>query len=61
MKDEVDKLHINKRINVPTSLDNSKTKLDYLGVGKLKIVPVDLEKLSDVVDNEVVKIQNSTH
>ena len=27
----------------------------YLDVGKLKIVPVDLKKLSYVVDNEVVK------
>ena len=42
-------------INVPTSLDNLKTKLDDLDVGKLKNVPVDLKKLSDVEDNEVVK------
>ena len=61
MKAEVDKLHINKLVNVPTSLDNLKTKVDYVGVGKLKIVPVDLKKLRDVVDNEVVKIPNSTH
>ena len=26
-----------------------------IGFGKLKTVPVDLKKLSDVVDNEVVK------
>ena len=30
------KLDINKLTNVPTSLDNMKTKVDYLDVGKLK-------------------------
>ena len=39
---------INKLINVPTSLNNSKTKVDDLDVGKLKTLPVDLKKLSDV-------------
>ena len=38
-----------------------KTKLDNLDVGKLKTVPVDLKKLSDVVDNEVLKTENSAH
>ena len=32
-----------------------KTKVDDFDVGKLKTVSVDLKKLSDVVDNEVVK------
>ena len=32
-----------------------KTKVDYVDVGKLKTVLVDLKKLSDIVDNEVVK------
>ena len=36
-------------------MNNLKTKVDDLDVGKLKTVPVDLKKLSDVVDNEVVK------
>ena len=49
------KLDINKLTNVPTSLDNMKTKVDYLDVRKLKTVLVDLKKLSDIVDNEVVK------
>ena len=53
MKAEVDKLDINKLVNVLTSLNNLKTKLDDLDVGKLKTVPIDLKKLSDVV--EVVK------
>ena len=55
MKAEVNKLDINKLPNVPTSLNNLKTKLDDLDVGKLKTLPVDLKKLSDVVDNEVIK------
>ena len=46
---------MNKLINVPTSFNILKTKVDDLDVGNLKTVPVDLEKLSDVVDNEVVK------
>ena len=37
-------------VNVPTSLNNVKTKVDDLDVGKLKIVPAGLKKLSDVVD-----------
>ena len=42
-------------MNVPISLHNFKTKVDDLDVGKLETVPVDLKKLSDVVDNEVIK------
>ena len=36
-------------------LNDLKTKVKVLDVGKLKSVPLDLTKLSDVVDNEVVK------
>ena len=39
-------------VNIPTSLNNLKTDLD---VGKLKTVPVDLKKLSDIVDNQIIK------
>ena len=55
MKAEVVKLGINKLVNVPTGLNNLKTKVDDLDVGKLENVPVDLKKLSDVVDGEVAK------
>ena len=55
MKAEVDTLHNKKLINISTSLNNLKRKVDGLDVAKLKTVPVDLKKLSDVVDNEVVK------
>ena len=61
LKAEVDKLDINKLVNVPTSLNNLKIKVDDLDVGKLKTAPVELKKLSDVVGNEVIEIQNSTH
>ena len=55
LKVEVDKLDINKHVNVSTSLNNLKTKVDDLDVGKLKTVPIDLKKLSDVADNEVIE------
>ena len=38
-----------------TDLTCLKTKLDILGIDKLKIVPADLSKLSNAVDNDVVK------
>ena len=41
-------------VNVLTSLNNSKTKVDELDVSKLKTVPVDLKKVRDVVDKQVV-------
>ena len=55
LKAEVNKLDINKLTNFSTSLNNLKTKVDDLDLGKLKAVPVDLKKLSDVVGNKVVK------
>ena len=39
LKAEVDKLDINKLINVQTSLNNLKTKVDDLDVNMLKAVP----------------------
>ena len=55
LKAEVNKLDINELINVSTSLNNSKTNVGDLDVGNLKTVPVDLKRLSNVVDNEIVK------
>ena len=52
LKPDVDKLYINKLGNVPTSLNNFKTKVDDLNVGKLK-TSVALKKLNDVVANKV--------
>ena len=42
-------------MNVPTSLNYLKGNVDDLDVDKLKTVPIDLKKLIDVVDNDVVK------
>ena len=44
MKTEVDKLNI-KLLNVPTSLDDLKTKIDDLDLGKVKTVSLDLKKI----------------
>ena len=55
MKAEVWKFDIDKLINVPSGLDSLKSKVDHLDGDKLKTVPVDLKKLSDVVDKDVVK------
>ena len=56
MKAEVDKLDINELVNVLTSLNNLKTKVDDLNAGKSKNVPIIvLKKLSDVIANEVVE------
>ena len=54
-KGEVDKQDINKLTNVPTEFDNLEAKVNDLDIFKLKTVPVDLKKLSDVLDKEVVK------
>ena len=42
-------------LNNPTSFNNLKTEIDDLDVAKLKTVLIDLKKLSDAVDNQVVK------
>ena len=57
MKAEVRKLDINKVVNVPTSLDNLKLKVDNLDVGELKTVPVLLKKYILML----LKTKNSTH
>ena len=40
--------------SLKTNLANSKTEVDKLEIAKLAPVPVDLSKLSDVVNNDVV-------
>ena len=50
LKAEIDKIDINKLVNVPTCFNISKTKVDDLDVK-----PVVFKKLSNVVDNEVGK------
>ena len=55
LKPKVDELDNYKLTNFPTSLNNLETDVDDLDVGRLKTVPVGLKKLSDVVENEIVK------
>ena len=49
-KSEVDALQ-----EVPTGLNSLKSKIDKLDINKIVPVPVDLNKLSDAVRNDVVK------
>ena len=55
MKAGVDEPDIDILINVLSGFNNLKTKVNDLDVGKLKIVTVDLKRLSDLVSEEVVK------
>ena len=54
-KGVVDKLDINKLVNVLTGLDNLKIEVEDLDVDKLKTFPVYLKELGDVVSKQVVK------
>ena len=45
LKYDVYKIDINQLVNVPTSLNILKTKINHLDLGKLKNVPVDLKKI----------------
>ena len=55
MRAEVEKLDITQFVNVPTSLNILKTKVDDLDASKLRTFTVDLKNLSDAFDTEVVK------
>ena len=55
LKSDADKLDINKLKNIPTNSRHLCSKLGKLDVDKLLPVPVDLNKLSDVLKNDVVK------
>ena len=55
MKAEFYKLDVNKLVNVTVSLNNLKTKVDDINVDKLETVSIDLKKISDEVDNEVLE------
>ena len=54
MRAEVDKRDINKLFWI-IGFNNLKTKVNDLDIDKLKDVPVDFKKVSDVVSKEVVK------
>ena len=60
MKAEADKLEINKLVYVATSLNNLKTTGDDIVVDKLKTAPIDLKRLSDVVNRKILETQYLT-
>ena len=55
LKNNLDRLDIDKLKNVPTNISNLKSKVDKLNVDKLVPDSVDLSKLSNVVKNGAVK------
>ena len=62
LKVEVEKLDITKFVNVPTSLNNLKTKVGDLDVGQLNTGPMDLKNLSELkklIQNTKLKIINT--
>ena len=54
MKAEVEKLDINKLVNVSSCLNNSKIKVKDLDADKLRTVLVNSKKLSDIMIKEDV-------
>ena len=60
-KAEVEKLDINKLVNVPTGLNNLKTKVDDLDIGQLKTVSINLKKFDETKKSDGVnkKIHNT--
>ena len=62
MRAEVHNLGIAKFFNVPNSLNNLKTGVDDIAVGKLKTVPIDLKKNKWCGRSEkLLTTQNSRH
>ena len=55
MKSDADKINIDKLKNIPYNAGNLKRKVEKIDVFKLVPVPVDLNKLSDVVKNDIAK------
>ena len=60
MKTEIDKLDINKLVNIPTSFNNLKTKVDDLDVAELNTIPIDLKNQLMQWRMKFSKTQNST-
>ena len=55
LQSDADKINIDKLKNIPYNARNLKRKVEKIDVYKLLPVPVDLNKLSDVVKNDIVK------
>lgn len=48
-------MDITKLQTIPTDLNNLKSQINKLNIYKLKTVPIDPKKLSNVADNDIVK------
>ena len=60
MKTEIDKLDINKLVNIPTSFNNLKTKVDDLDVAELKTIQKKLKNQLMQWRMKFSKTHNST-
>ena len=54
MKSHADEIDIDKLKNIPYNSRNLKRKVEKIDVYKLVPVPVDLNRLSDVVKNDII-------
>ena len=54
LKSDFDKLGIDELKNIPSALNSLKSKVYKLDIGKLETTSVDLNKLNDVVKNDIV-------
>ena len=54
MKSHADEIDIDKLKNIPYNSRNLKRKVEKIDVYKLVLVPVDLNRLSDVVKNDFI-------
>ena len=61
MKAEVEQLDINRLVNVPTSLNNLKTKIGDLDIGKFKTVSIVFKKFVMLWVKKLLKTQYLTH
>ena len=55
LKSDIDKLGIDELEQVPSGLNNLKIKVDKLVSDRLKHIPFDFSKLSNIVEEDVVK------
>ena len=55
MKSDADKINLDKLKNISYNARNLKRKVEKIDLYQLVPVPVDLNKLSDVVKNDIVK------
>ena len=57
LKNDIDKLDIDKSKTVPNRFNNIKADVFRLDITKLETIPINLKILSDAIDNQVGKKQ----